>query len=439
MDRRRFLAGVSVAGVSTAIGLAGWQQLSGRDGSTGTLGSGTTPTTGAPTTTTPASPVPESGGPESPSGDRILVVVQMNGGNDALNTLVPSDGRYRDFRSTIAIPEDELLVLGGVSDHFLHPALEPLLPYWDDGTMAAVAGVGFEGAGRSHFEAMDWWFRGSPDPSVTTGWLGRWLDLTDDGTDSPFRSVALGGGAPALKGEISVPTVVTSPAAFSFRAPRGSDPDALEAARAALVDPISADPWIATAQLAQQRTAEAVELFASLASGETDRETDRVRRGSSVADSLATAAALIREDLGTRVILVSTSGFDTHSNQPDTQASLLGDVATGVAGFLESLRSTEWADRVMVMTTSEFGRRVQENGSGGTDHGRAGVHFLAGSGIEGGLVGGWDLGSLTDGDLTPVIDVRAMYRSALTWLGGPVEEVLGGTFEDLGVLSPSLV
>ncbi len=439
MDRRRFLAGVSVAGVSTAIGLAGWQQLAGQDGSTGTAGPGTTPTTGAPTTTTPALPVPESGGSESSSGDRILVVVQMNGGNDALNTLIPVDGRYRDSRPTIAIPEDEQLVLGGVPDHTLHPALEALLPYWDDGTLAAVAGVGFEGAGRSHFEAMDWWFRGSPDPSVTTGWLGRWLDLTDEGDDSPFRSVALGGGAPALRGSVSVPTVVTSPTAFSFRAPRGSDRRVLEVARAALVDPISTDPWIATAQLAQQRTADAVELFASLGSGDGAPVTDRGRRGSSVADSLATAAALIEEDLGTRVIIVSTSGFDTHSNQPDTQAALLGDVATGVAGFLDSLATTEWADRVMVMTTSEFGRRVRENGSGGTDHGRAGVHFLAGAGVEGGLVGGWDLGSLTDGDLTPNTDVRAMYSAALTWLGGPVEEVLGGSYEDLGVLRRTLV
>lgn len=439
MDRRRFLAGVSVAGVSTAIGLAGWQQLGGRDGGTGTTGPGTTPTTGAPTTTTPASPVPEPGGSESSSDDRILVVVQMNGGNDALNTLVPSDGRYRDFRSTIAIPEDELLVMGGVSDHALHPALEPLLPYWDDGAMAAIAGIGFEGAGRSHFEAMDWWFRGSPDPTVTTGWLGRWLDLTAEGDDSPFRSVALGGGAPALKGQTSVPTVVTSPGAFSFHAPRNADRAALEAARAALVDPLSDDPWIATVQLAQQRTSEAVELFADLASGDTDQATDRPRRGSSAADSLSTAAALIRQDLGTRVIIVSTSGFDTHSNQPDTQASLLGDVASGVAGFLDTLSGTPWADRVMVMTTSEFGRRVQENGSGGTDHGRAGVHFLAGNGVDGGLVGGWDLGSLTDGDLTPVVDVRALYRTALTWLGGPVDEVLGGSFEDLGLLRASIV
>ena len=139
-----------------------------------------------------------------------------------------------------------------------------------------------------------------------------------------------------------------------------------------------------------------------------------------------TAAGTVARRITTRRVLLA--------EQPATHAGLLDDVATGVAGFLDRIDELGRADDVLVLTTSEFGRRAAQNGSLGTDHGRAGVQFLAGSAVVGGVTGGWDLATLVDGDLRPDVDTRALYRAALDWLGGPTTDVLGADFEDLGLI-----
>lgn len=426
MDRRRFLTTLSVAGAtvavgSTAFGSGGSSSSTASPPVDGTLtASSVTP----PTSTT--STVPEAAAPSMGSGRKVLVVVQMNGGNDALNTVVPGQGHYRDLRPDLALAESELLGLSDGSGMALHQALTPLLSRWNDGDIAAVTGVGYEGSSRSHFAAMDDWFSATPGQSNSTGWLGRWLDLTSSAAPAPLRAVSLGGRSAALAAERSSVVSVDDPATFGLRPVRrgGGAMGDLEAYEAALRSIGSTNPTGAALGAAL----DAAEAFESLTAG-VHGELDLTPR--SFTSLLDTAAGLIELDAGTELIVVSGNGFDTHADQLDTHDALLGDVAGGVAALLDRVDAAGRRDDVMVMTTSEFGRRAAQNGSLGTDHGRAGVQFLAGAAVDGGLRGSWDLSDLVDGDLRPTVDARALYRGVLDWLGGPTDEVLGGRFEDL--------
>ena len=357
---------------------------------------------------------------------RVLVIVQMSGGNDGVNTLIPAgDGRYFDARPTVAIKEADVVALAGTDRYGLHPKLAPLVPLWQQGHLAAIDGIGFPDQTRSHFSALDTWWSATPDEPIRTGWLGRWMDATGDGTN-PLRAVALGGGSPALVGERAVSTVVLDPAGFALRTPRDADGDAIRNAFLATAAPLSADPMGAAAQQAIPATLQAVDLLAK--ASEAPSDTAGQADSTSITGLLTTAAGIIDLQLGTEIILVAGNGFDTHSDQTRRHSDLLEDLAGGITGFLETLTSRGQADDVLVITTSEFGRRVQENGSG-TDHGNGSVHFLAGPMVaDGQVVGQADLGDLVDGDLRSSIDSRSLYANALDWLSGPTgptDDVLG--------------
>ncbi len=164
-----------------------------------------------------------------PSQGRVLVVVQMAGGNDALNTLVPAEsGLYRDLRPALALDESELVPLSGNSAYALHPSLAPLASVWEAGQLAALNTIGMPGQTRSHFVALDTWWAGGADTGSGAGWLGRWLDMTAQAEADPMRSVALGGGAPALRGQQTSPVIVQSLSGFDLRGP--GDSGAAEAA-----------------------------------------------------------------------------------------------------------------------------------------------------------------------------------------------------------------
>ena len=347
----------------------------------------------------------------------VLVVVQLSGGNDALNTVIPLDGRYHDLRPKLALADDTLVALKGETSHAFHPGLRPLIPLWEAGQLAVLPEIGFAADSRSHFESLAAWWTASPEHRQTTGWLGRWLDASGAAKDNPLAAIALGGGAvPALRAEHSQSTAVNDLARFKL-------PDApLADAFAATAEPVSDQPLLAQAQAAVSATTRAVGLLskanASAATGET--------QAGPITDGLATAAELIAMDLGTRVFLVSGTGFDTHANQVADHERLLTDLATGVASFFTAVDKSGHADRVVLMTTSEFGRRAEENGSGGTDHGHGGVHFVAGRSIRGGVHGHVDLGALVDGDLAAAVDTRSLYAAGLDWLGGPSAELLDG-------------
>jgi len=373
-----------------------------------------TPTTAASSTTTPA------------TAGRTLVVVQLNGGNDALNTLVPSDGRYRDARPTLSIPEPDLVALAGNDRWSLHPSLAPLTRYWDSGNIAFLPGIGFQDPDRSHFVSLDRWWR-ADDFAISAGWLGR---SVADGDVTPLYATAIGSGAPLLRGEQFQPATVLQPSGFVF-------PDQLPAeVIRRLSSPLAPHPLTALAQRSLLETISAVQSFSGLLEPDesADGEISYREGGLDLSSGLDLAARLVTGDVGTRIVVVSAGGFDTHSNQLATHTDLLTDLATGIDTFIQQVAAAGLADATMLVTTSEFGRRVGENASGGFDHGAGGMSMMFGPMVRGGVITDIDLGDQLDGDVRPTIDPRTMYTACLDWLGMDVEAALGQRFDEVALL-----
>lgn len=420
LDRRQFIGtGARLgAGLLAAGGLAACDDDDDDQG-TSANSSGTTGATTAPSTVPPTT-IPSLSG-------RRLVVVQMNGGNDALNTLPPTAGKYRDLRPTLAVPEAEVLALGGVDDAGLHPALSALTPFWDGGRMAVLRGIGFADPNRSHFVSMDRWWRA--DDMSAPGWLGRVLDQLPE--QAPLYATALGAGAPVLNGASRPATVVTGASTFRWV---GIQPQSIVALAAAGDE---GDDGALAAQMrgAFGRTAQAVAEFAEVTGTSPDGDELPAREGAaSLADGLAVAAQLLASDVGTELVVVSASGFDTHSGQAGVHRTLLADFADGVAAFFAALDEAGLTDEVLLVSTSEFGRRVEENASGGCDHGAGGLSFVFGNSVQGGMHGDWSLADLLDGDLRPQIDPFVLFTACLDWIGADAEQVLGRRDDSLQLL-----
>lgn len=365
---------------------------------------------------------------------RILVVLEINGGNDGLNTLVPAAGTYRDLRPTLGIAESSLVPLEGRTDFALHPELAPLAPLWAAGQLAAIHGIGFHEQTRSHFAEMDRWRAGGGDAS----WLGRWLDATAGEQETPLRAIGLGTDTRVLTAANSLSTVVQDPASFQLLAPQNAqtDPDAVVAAFLATSSPVGGGPQFAAAQQSIPATRDAVDVFREATAGtaaatapQPGAPPDKASRYFEV------ASRLIELDVGAEVIVVGIDGFDTHANQPGRHDLLLADIAQGLSGFVAEMERQGRSDDVLVVTTSEFGRRVAENGSDGTDHGKANVLFVTGTQVNGQIVGEVGLDAIDDeGDLPVEIDARSLYAIALDWLGGPTDEILAGSYDRFGII-----
>ncbi|HEY2813493.1 MAG TPA: DUF1501 domain-containing protein [Acidimicrobiales bacterium] len=424
LTRRQF---IGLSGGAAVTGAAAWAGLLRDHASSHGTSTGSTSASGG------------AGTSAAGADGNVLVVVQMSGGNDALNTVIPHDGHYHDLRPQLGIPDGKLVALNGEPTVGLHPSLQPLLPLWAAGQLAILPDVGFAADSRSHFESLAAWWTASPEHRVSTGWIGRWLDATGIAKDNPLAAISLGGGAvPALTSDHSQSTAVNDLAGFRLMAPPGSDGARLAQAFAATASPANTDDLSAQAQSSVGAALHAVDVLSKANAGsDTPVEGDNSDDATAgpIAAGLAAAADLIELDLGTRVLLVSASGFDTHANQADTQQRLLADLATGMSSFFTTLQQKGHAERVLLLTTSEFGRRASENGSGGTDHGHGGVHFLAGPSVHGGLHGSVDVGHLADGDLPAAVDTRSMYAAALDWLGGPSSDLLDGHADDLHLLN----
>ncbi len=420
LSRRRFVSIAGAAAGTAALGATAWGTLV-RESVDDAASEGPSTTTTLPSAT-----------------GRVLVVVQLNGGNDALNTLVPATGTYYDQRPAVNVSEADVVGLAGHADHGLHPSLEPLLQPWGAGELAIIAGVGIEGQTRSHFSAGDTWASAEVGVAPTTGWIGRWLDATGEATN-PLRGVSLGDGAAALRAETLQATAVGDPATFALLSSDASNAEQLAEAFLATSAPLSPDETLGAAQMALPSALEAVELLEQAKVGGEGAMAEYDSAAPTVTSLLDTTAGLIDLDVGTEVVVVGIGGFDTHAEQLAVHGGLLDDVAAGIVGFLEEIDRQGRHDDVLVLTTSEFGRRVGENASGGTDHGSAGVQFLAGAPVGGGVVGTTDLDHLDDGDLQIEIDARSMYAAVLDWLGGDAagsltDEVLGGSHDRLGLI-----
>lgn len=375
-------------------------------------------------------------------GERILVVVQLAGGNDGLNTIVPVEmDAYYKARPRIAIARKDALPLAkGVA---LHPAATGLKALYDRGLMAVVQGVGYPNPDRSHFSSMDIWHTADPTQKAHEGWIGRYFDACCEGADpdpEPIQGIALMKESPlAMSGARFAPLAFENPEALTWQAGR-RDSKATEVFRK--LNNIEGDYPRDGAALAQylQRAALQAQVGADdirAASGEMRDAGGRRGVAGQLGRALALVAKLIRADLPTRIYYVSMGGFDTHTGQQGRHQQLMTELGNALEAFIGRLKEDGLLDRVLVMSFSEFGRRVRENASGGTDHGEAAPMFLFGSAVKPGLHEKHpSLENLHRGDLEFGCDFRRVYAAVLQkWLNVKPEAVLGRAFAPLPVLS----
>jgi uncharacterized protein (DUF1501 family) len=355
------------------------------------------------------------------SKDRILVVVNLFGGNDQLNTLVPFRNElYYRKRPNIAIKREEVLDLGARGEKLgLHPQLRPLMSLWDNGELALLPQVGYPNPNRSHFISTSIWHTADPTRKEPRGWLGRWGDLQDD----PFCDTFLGGATPqALQGELHTAAAISGIEAFSLRLPRAFEEEfdrELKRLRSGTLEEVR------RAMLSLRGALDKVGRLREVKNKATYPD-------NAFGKSMADVARMIAGGLGSSVYYTTLGGWDTHAAQPPRQAELLGYLAQTLAAFRQDLRAIGRDKDVMVMVFSEFGRRVEENASYGTDHGKGGLMLVLGGAIKGGLYGGEpDLEDLDEGDLKYRTDFRNVYASALSWIEADAHTVLMGDFKPL--------
>lgn len=414
--------GILRAGTATLLGLgaagcAGPPAPGGRSGAAGAASTGAIPAAAA---------------------DRVLVLVVMSGGNDGLNTIIPyNQGQYYDGRPTIAVPEKQVLPL--VSGLGLHPSLKALLPLFHAGSAAAVQGVGYPNPILSHFRSMAIWQTGEPSVQGTTGWLGRYLDATASAGEDPLRAVAIGATVPpVLVGQhTNVPAIGTVPAFDLAGDPRfPGDKAALRRALAAMYQDAPPDPTFSILRGGSSVAYEAAAEVQKAASGYKPG-TGVQYPSSAFAAELQLVVRLLAGGVKTQLFTVGIGGFDDHANEHAPYASLLQDLGDSLGAFQQDLAAHGLAGRVLTVAFSEFGRRVKENASGGTDHGTAGPVFLLGSAVRGGLHGEAPSLAKLDGtgDLQYTTDFRDVFGTVVDgWLGGSASAVFGGSYGGSGVL-----
>jgi len=376
--------------------------------------------------------------------DRILVVVQLGGGNDGLNTVVPfGDPAYYNARPQLAVGENQALKFKerAADGLGLHPTLAPMMELYDEGLLGILQGVGYPNPNRSHFTSMDIWHTADPQGAGTSrGWIGRYFDNTCAGAPEPNLCVSIGDTAPlATTGGKVQPIAFEDPNLFRWV---GAD---LHEDLAASYDQIQRRGGQAAAS---GNGEEAPAAFLKRTALDAQIASEKIRRaaeqpplasypGSRLGRSLRMVGSMIRAGLGTRVYYTDMGGFDTHAGQAGNHDRLLGELAGAVRAFYYDLKQQGNEQRVLLVTFSEFGRRVKQNGSAGTDHGTAAPMFIVGPMVRPGVHGAHP--SLTrldsNGDLIHQIDFRSVYAGVIEhWMGGDSAAVLGGRFDPLPLI-----
>jgi len=358
--------------------------------------------------------------------ERVLVVIQLDGGNDGLNTVVPyADENYARFRRALRIKSEDILKLDATVG--LHPAMKPAAELFEDGRLAIVQGVGYPNPNRSHFESMAIWHhaRLNNDEHDGNGWLGRAAELLELRKTSGADSIYVGDGA--------VPVAVRGRRANSISLQNEADLQLAATVSANAHEQADALDVAAFVQRTVAQSYEASKRFHESTPGST---AGSEYPGSKLAGKLQLVSKLLKQGGDTRIFYVSQSGYDTHAAQVFQHAQLLRELSGALRAFLNDLKAAQLDQRVVVLAFSEFGRRVEENGSAGTDHGAAGPVLLAGAPVRGGLIGPHpSLSDLDQGDLKMAIDFRQVYATLLQqWLGIDSAPALNGKFEPLALL-----
>jgi len=375
---------------------------------------------------------------EQASNGKILILDQLAGGNDGLNTVIPvGDSTYHSVRKAIGIPDEQALPLG--SGFGLAPQLTGLKGLWDNGKLAIVRGVGYPNQNYSHFRSAAIWQAGDPDLKEHDGWLGRTLDQLESQQHDPFLGFNIGGSTPPeLQGEkVSIPSVA-DPAQYGFQVGGKIVHDDTDPRTATLMKLYEQYPSSSPYGVLLETTAEsAVSSAKQLASVAVQYRPAVTYPQTSFGAGLSVLAEAVVGNLGMRVGHITLGGFDTHSKETADHTALMTELDAGLTAFYQDLSAQGKADDVLVLTWSEFGRRVQENANGGTDHGSASVMFALGSGVKQGFYGDQpSLSQLVDnGNLAFTTDFRSVYATVIDkWLGIPSAPLLGKQWPDLGFI-----
>ena len=369
----------------------------------------------------------------SDNDDNILVVIQLSGGNDGLNTVIPyADDEYYKNRLTLGIGKNAVLK---VNDHIgLHPSMGGMSELMETGEMTIVQGVGYPQPNRSHFESMDLWHTAHvpAEQSIREGWIGKAISGRP-ADDIPAVHFGAEDQPLALVNRTTQFPSIRSLESFRFEANQDADLKRLLSKLNARKPESTNDllTFVHSATQAAVKTSEQVEKILDASKTSTKYPTFPL------AQKLQNIAKMIGAGLKTSVFYVTLDGFDTHSRQAESHAGLLTQLSQSVSAFVADLKEQKNMDRVSILTFSEFGRRVKENASQGTDHGAAAPTFLVGGKLKSGIVGDHpSLTDLGDGDLKFKIDYRSIYASLLEdWLQVKSKPVLGQRFKKLELFS----
>jgi len=372
------------------------------------------------------------------SKEKSLVVVQLSGGNDYLNTVIPyGDDEYYDFRKTVHIAQDSVLPID--STYGFNPHLGPIKRLFDEGKVAVINGIGYDNPNRSHFRSMDIWHTALPDEIGTEGWLGRVIREIDPKGENVLTGVNFGRGLPRALGVRGVPVasvgnletyglftdiedeetrnLALRAFAHMYGGVQGKDP-VLDFLGQTGTDALKGADILRTAPQQYSSTIE----YAS----------------NPISQSLRSVAQVLFADLGTRVFYTQHGSFDTHSGELISHAKLWDEVSSGIGDFYDDLKEHGREDEVIVLVFSEFGRRIKDNGSG-TDHGSGGVAFIIGSEIKGGMYGQYPSIKEADqleGDLHFNNDFRSTYSTIIeSWFGMDAIPIVNGSFEKFDFVS----
>jgi uncharacterized protein (DUF1501 family) len=369
------------------------------------------------------------GAEPAPAGGRKLLVVLLEGGNDGINTLVPyGQPAYFDKRKTLAYKPEEIIKLSDSTMVGLAPTLPKLAKLYEARKVGIVQGVGYDKPNLSHFESMDIWQTGRPTHDLSTGWLGRYLDRSPSGA-SVVRAVAVGNRLPTvLVGAEQSGVAVPSFNGFTFfdggDTDAASEPHRLHEAFFHFGDATLPDPTAQALLTSERATVNAVRAIQKLGD-------PKAKPPATLADQVAMAVKLLGSDLGIEIAMVSLGGFDNHASEKTMHPKLLTELDNAIDRFATDVKALGNPADYLLMTFSEFGRRVEEDGSAGTDHGTAAPLFVVGDAVAGGLYGqqpSLDTAKL-DGNknLVRSVDFREVYSTVLDgWLRRvPAAEILG--------------
>ena len=364
--------------------------------------------------------------------DPVIVVLQLTGGNDYLNTVIPyNDPHYRDNRPAVGVAEDRILK---ITDNVgFHPEMAPMQRLYDQGKVAIINGVGYANSPRSHFRSMDIWHTCEPDKLGTEGWLGRVTKDLDPNKENVVTTVSFGPSLPRALALPGVPVACVDDLDTFGMLPTISETEQ----RNKILDRFTRlySPTIGSGFVMDylgQTGLDSLKAADILKVAPAKYNSTIEYPDTTLARKLRGIAQVHMADLGTRILYCDHGSFDSHSNQVGMHDKLWHDVSSAVESFFDDLRENNAGENVIMLLFSEFGRRVHDNGSG-TDHGAAGAAFVIGEGVKGGEYGEYpstNTEDLEQGDLVPNTDFRSVYTTiAENWMGLDANPLVGGTFE----------